>query len=211
MDYYRQHAQAYAHATRDVDMLPLYTPFLQMVPERGRVLDAGCGSGRDTLAFQRAGYRVAAFDASPELARLASEHTGLPVCVADFLSLDAATPLGLPPGARFDGIWACASLLHVAEADQARAWGRLWARLAPGGVVYASYKLGEGERVDGLGRPFTDATEGRLLAWVNPLADLAEVRTWVSQDQQGRASHAWVNALVQRQLRTNDVPARPLP
>lgn len=201
MDYYRQHAQAYANATRDVDMLPLYTPFLQMVPERGRVLDAGCGSGRDTLAFQRAGYRVAAFDASPELARLASEHTGLPVCVADFLSLDAATPLGLPPGARFDGIWACASLLHVTEADHARAWGQLWAWLAPGGVVYASYKLGEGERVDELGRPFTDATEPRLLVWLKPLEGVTQVRTWVSSDQRKGASQAWLNVLVHRESR----------
>ena len=152
MDHYRRHALAYANATRDVDMLPLYKRFLQMLPRGGRVLDAGCGSGRDTLAFRRAGYQVAAFDASPELAQLASEHTGVAVCVADFLNLSKTTPLGVPTGVRFDGIWACASLLHVAEADQAQAWTRLWIWLAPGGVVYASYKLGDdarpAERVD---------------------------------------------------------------
>lgn len=199
MDYYRRHAQAYADATRDVDMLPLYTRFLQLLPERARVLDAGCGSGRDTLAFQRAGHHVAAFDASPELAQLASKHTGVAVCVADFLNLNEATSLEVPTGVRFDGIWACASLLHVAEADQAQAWARLWAWLAPGGVVYASYKLGEGERVDALGRPFTDATEQRLRAWLTPLPGVTQVRTWVNADQRQGESQTWLNALIQRE------------
>lgn len=201
MDYYRRHAQAYANATRDVDMLPLYTRFLEMLPERGWVLDAGCGSGRDTLTFQRAGHPVAAFDASPELAQLASEHTGLPVPVVNFLSLSETSSLGVPPGIRFAGIWACASLLHVAEADQAQAWARLWAWLAPGGVVYASYKLGEGERLDVLGRPFTDATEQRLRAWLTPLPGVTQVHTWLSADQRQGESQSWLNALVQRESR----------
>lgn len=199
ISHYRDHATAYANATRDVDMSPVRARLLAHVPPGAWVLDAGCGSGRDALAFQRAGYRVAAFDASPELARLASEHTGLPVCVADFLSLSETAPLGVPPGVRFDGIWACASLLHVAEADQAQAWARLWAWLAPGGVVYASYKLGNGERVDELGRPFTDATEERLRAWLNPLPAVTQVHTWASADRRQGETQSWLNALVQRE------------
>ena len=200
MDYYRRHAQAYAHATRDVDMLPLYSRFLQMLPERGRVLDAGCGSGRDTLAYLRAGYHVTAFDASPELAQLASQHTGVAVCVADFLNLSEATSLGVPAGIRFDGIWACASLLHVAEVDQAQAWTRLWVWLAPGGVVYASYKLGDdaqpAERVDELGRAFTDGTPERVARWVRSLADVARLDTWITGDKGERAGVMWLNVLV---------------
>lgn len=198
--HYKQHAKAYAGATRDVDMTLLYESFLSLLPPGSRLLDAGCGSGRDTLAFKRAGYEVAAFDACHELAHLASEHTGLMVCVLDFLNLVDVAQLNLPEGTRFDGIWACASLLHVAEADQVQAWTRLWACLAPGGVVYASYKLGEGERVDGWGRPFTDATDLRLRSWLTPLLDVAQVRTWVSVDQRRGESQAWLNALVQREL-----------
>ena len=203
-DHYQRHAKAYADATRDVDMAPLYQQFLSQLPNAPQsswILDAGCGSGRDARAFLRAGHRVAAFDGSAELAMLASEHTGLPICVVDFMSLDEATPLGVPAGTRFNGIWACASLLHVAESDQLEAWARLWAWLAPGGVVYASYKLGEGERVDELGRPFTDATEPRLLAWLKSLKGVTQVRTWVSSDQRKGASQAWLNALVHRESR----------
>lgn len=198
ISHYRDHANAYANATRDVDMSPVRARFLAHLPPGAWVLDAGCGSGRDAAAFQLAGHSVAAFDASPELARLASEYTGLPVCVADFLNLSEATPLGVPAGTRFDGIWACASLLHVAEADQAQAWARLWAWLAPGGVVYASYKLGEGERVDELGRPFTDATEERLRAWLHPLPGVTQVHTWASADRRQGETQCWLNALVQR-------------
>ena len=201
ISHYRDHATAYANATRDVDMTPVRARFQAHVAPGARVLDAGGGSGRDALAFQRAGHRVAAFDASPELARLASEHTGLHVCVADFLSLSETTPLGVPHGTRFDGIWACASLLHVAEADQAQAWGRLWAWLAPGGVVYASYKLGEDERVDELGRPFTDATEGRLSTWIGQLDGVGQIQTWATEDRRQDSSERWMNALVFKQAR----------
>ena len=200
ISHYRDHATAYADATRDVDMSPFRARFLAHLPPGAWVLDAGCGAGRDAVAFQLAGHSVAAFDASPELARLASEPTGRPVRVADFLSLSEATPLGVPPGIRFDGIWACASLLHVAEADQAQAWARLWPWLAPGGVVYACYKLGEGERVDDLGRPFTDATERRLSAWIGHLAGANEIETWVTADQRQGSSELWMNALVFKQV-----------
>lgn len=181
-----------------MDMTSLHNDFLAQVATQGHVLDAGCGSGRDALAFLQAGYRVTAFDASPEMARLASQHTGLDVCVRDFLSLEDAAQFGLPSGTLFDGIWACASLLHVPEADQRKAWARLWAVLAPGGVMYASYKLGEGERVDAAGRPFTDATETRLLSWAKGLPGMTLGRAWVTTDQRPGETHTWLNALIRR-------------
>ena len=192
-NYYRQQAQAYAQATQGVDMAALYTRFTPHLPPGGRVLDAGCGSGRDARAFAAMGYQVAAFDASPELAAIASAHSGLAVQVADFLTLPT-------PDTPFDGIWACASLLHVPQAEQPQAWARLWQALRPGGVVYASYKLGDdalpAERMDELGRAFTDGTPERLARWVRGLADLARVDTWVTGDQGERAGVMWLNVLV---------------
>jgi len=136
--YYTQHAEAYAHTTRTVDMAPLYARFLPHVPAGGLILDAGCGSGRDALAFLQQGYAVEAFDASPELAQLASQHAGIPVKVMRFQDVDDT--------ARFDAIWACASLLHVPQAELPQVLGQLWHSLKPGGVFYLSFKLGEGER-----------------------------------------------------------------
>ena len=189
-DYYRRHAQAYALSTRNVDMAPLYERFLALVPAGGLILDAGCGSGRDSLAFTQRGYRVEAFDASPELAELAAQHTGLPVHVRTFLTLTDT--------ARFDAIWACASLLHVPECDQPEAWARLWAALKAGGVIYASYKLGQGKRTDEQGRAFTDADEARLTSWIQPLDHQGALHTWLTHDQRPSQQQTWLNVLVQR-------------
>jgi SAM-dependent methyltransferase len=201
--HYRTHAAAYAGATLAVDMASLYARFLPHVPNGGRILDAGCGSGRDALAFRQRGYAVEAFDASAELAALASTHAGIPVRVMGFLQLgDDAGAAGFDGrfDGLFDGIWACASLLHVAAADQPQAWARLWRALKPGGVVYASYKLGDdaqaAERVDALGRPFTDATEARVAGWLRGLGDVARVATWITGDQRPDQNQAWVNVLV---------------
>ncbi len=194
--YYNDHATTFFEATVGVDMGPLHARFLQNIPAGARILDAGCGSGRDARAFKDRGYQVTAFDASPELARLAAEHSGLQVQVAHFLSLPDAAQLGLPAGTLFDGIWACASLLHVARRDQPEAWSRLWRLLKPGGVVYASYKLGGGERVDHVGRSFTDAREDKLLEWLIELPGVAPKESWVTEDLRSRSGTTWLNALV---------------
>lgn len=189
--YYRHHAQAYATATRSVDMAPLYARFLPHVPAGGLILDAGCGSGRDALAFLHQGYIVEAFDASPELAQLAAQHAGIQVRVMRFQELDDTE--------RFDAIWACASLLHVPVREHAQVWARLWQTLQAGGVIYASYKMGQGERIDEAGRIFTDADEQRLSEWLSPLPDVSRVDTWLSTDQRPGQAQTWLNALVHKQ------------
>lgn len=191
LSYYDHQAETYASSTRHVDMAPLYARFLPHVPAGGRILDAGCGSGRDALAFLQRGYVVEAFDASAELAQLASQHVSIPVKVMRFQELDNT--------ARFEAIWACASLLHVPEREQAEAWARLWRALKPGGVVYASYKLGQGERVEDAERAFTDADEGRLPEWLGPLRGIARLETWLTADQRPGQTQTWLNALVHRQ------------
>jgi SAM-dependent methyltransferase len=119
-------------------MSPLYTRFLYWLPNSGHILDAGCGSGRDAFAFQKRGYQVAAFDASPTLAKFAATYCGLSVQVMRFQEINWLR--------RFDGIWACASLLHVPAAELPDVLIRMADALKPRGVLYASFKYGQGER-----------------------------------------------------------------
>lgn len=70
VDYYEENADAFFSATVAVDMSSLHAQFAKQLPEGGHILDAGCGSGRDALAFSKLSFRVTAFDASPSLARL---------------------------------------------------------------------------------------------------------------------------------------------
>ncbi|PFG56331.1 methyltransferase family protein [Vibrio sp. ES.051] len=84
MNYYNQHAQAFFDGTISVDMESIYREFLPLVKNGGVILDAGCGSGRDSKAFKELGFQVHAIDASPVLAELAEELIEQPVQVTTF-------------------------------------------------------------------------------------------------------------------------------
>jgi SAM-dependent methyltransferase len=188
--YYDAHAEEYARDTLGLDLAALYEPFLGLVPAGGHILDVGCGSGRDTLAFLRRGFRVTAIDASAGMARLAGERIGrvVPVLRVQDLAYED----------EFDGVWACSSLLHVPSGEAADVFGRLARALRPGGAWYMSFKPGEAEEVRG-GRLFTDYTEARLRQVVagNPL--LALLRVWQTEDvRPGQKGRTWVNALVRK-------------
>ena len=186
--YYAKNAQGFFTETVAVDMEPLYERFLPRLPAGGHILDAGCGSGRDCRAFIQRGYRVTAFDASPELARLARRHIGQDVLVMRLEEMDWQRT--------FDGIWACASLLHVPAAGLAEVMARLARALKPGGILYASFKHGPGEREHD-GRRFTDLDESGLNALIAQVSALSLIETWVTGDlRPGRACEPWLNTLL---------------
>ena len=188
--FYDEHAARYFDATRDADMAPLRARFLAQVPPGGRILDAGCGSGRDSRAFLDAGYVVEAFDGSTPLAELAGPLICQPVRVLDFRDVDWQ--------AEFDGVWACASLLHVPWAELPGVVGRLVAALKPGGVLYMSFKHGRGERVAADGRFFLDLDEAGLDELLAAVPGLALVECWRSRDQLGGNRPDWLNALARK-------------
>ncbi|MEA1051868.1 class I SAM-dependent methyltransferase [Lamprobacter modestohalophilus] len=188
--HYDTEAAAFFATTVDVDMSPLYAPFLDKLALGAAILDAGCGSGRDALAFRERGFAVTAMEPSPVLAKLAEAHCGLPVVIRRFQDIDWH--------ARFDGIWACASLLHVPMMDLPDVLARLARALRSGGVLYASFKYGRGERERG-GRRFTDLDEARLAELLQQVPELELIETWVTADRRpGREDERWLNALLRR-------------
>ena len=188
VDYYEENAESFRRDTVNVDMTELYRPFLALLPASAAILDAGCGSGRDARAFLDLGYRVTAFDASPTLSRLASEHIERPVFCMRFQDLTWKQ--------EFDGIWASASLLHVQTDELVPVLHRLCNALKPGGVLYASFKLGRGER-EFRGRRFTDLDESGLAALVNNPIGLNVLRNWTTSDKRpGREAERWLNVLL---------------
>jgi SAM-dependent methyltransferase len=103
--YYNTNAREYVNSTLHIDMTEIQNLFLGKMKPFGKILDFGCGSGRDALAFINKGYSVDAVDASHEICRLASEILPVPVRQMYFSDLKATD--------KYDGIWACASLLHL--------------------------------------------------------------------------------------------------
>ena len=103
--WYRERAEAFADRTRDMAMAKFHDDFLARLPDGGRILDVGCGSGRDAKAFRERGYEVEGLERSPELARMAEQHAGCPVRIMSMEELE--------DDGRFDGLWASASVLHI--------------------------------------------------------------------------------------------------
>ncbi len=189
LKYYQDNAQTFFDGTVNVDMSSLYETFTQHLAPGARVLDAGCGSGRDAKAFQEMGYQVEAFDASPAMVELAQEHTGLPVKVMSFADVDWKE--------EFDGIWCCASLLHVPAVELPGVMRRLADALKPGGVWYVSFKYGDGEReVDG--RRFTDMDEDDLNTLVSSLTAMEVGEVWLTQDKRPDRKEIWVNGILRK-------------
>jgi SAM-dependent methyltransferase len=186
INYYNQNAEAYFADTVQADVHDLRSKFLFHVPAGGDILDAGCGSGRDALAFHRAGYRITAFDGSPEMCRMSRQYTDLPVIQMTFQEMRWRSV--------FDGIWACASLLHVPQVALRDVLGSFVRALRPNGTLYASFKYGTGERVVD-GRRFTDMTEvelGQVLRSVG----FSSTEFWITDDvRPGKTSQQWLNAL----------------
>jgi superfamily II DNA or RNA helicase/SAM-dependent methyltransferase len=190
LDYYNQHAADFFADTVLVNMESLHQRFLSHVPDGGLILDAGCGSGRDTKAFTEKGFRVIAFDGSACMAELATKHAEQQVAVRRFTDVTEQFC--------YDGVWACASLLHLPAEEIPDAIGRLWASLKPGGVLYLSFKFGIGQRQHN-GRHFTDADQAVLYSWLDCLRDLDRIDQWITVDQRPDRTAHWINALIFRQ------------
>ncbi|MBU1309251.1 MAG: class I SAM-dependent methyltransferase [Gammaproteobacteria bacterium] len=188
IDYYNRHAAEYVQSTINVDMTALYAEFLPLIATGSHILDAGCGSGRDAAYFKQLGFTVSAFDASGELAKIASQRLQQTVTVQQFEQLDEYE--------QYDGIWCCASLLHVATDSLPSVFFRLQQALKPGGVLYMSFKYGDGEH-DINGRRFTDMNDAELKKILKNVATLSVIKTWLTQDQRANRNHeVWFNALV---------------
>ena len=186
--FYEHNAEDYVQKTFDLNVAPLYDRFIPLLPPRARILDAGSGSGRDTLEFLRSGYDVSAFDSSPALCALSTKLTGVVTHELRFQDLK--------DNEEYDGIWACASLLHVPQSDLSNSILRLVHALKPGGVLYMSFKHGLGQRISEDGRFFNDMTPDglkRLLQEI-PEGRIQDIWTTVGEGNfQGIT--AWVNAL----------------
>ena len=188
IQYYNRHAEEFCAGTFSADMSGSRDRFLAYLQPGSAILDAGCGSGRDTLAFLSAGYQVDAFDASDEICRIASQKTGIPVRKQRFEKLEGRE--------LYDGIWACASLLHVAAADLPDVLVRLYRLLKKQGIMYVSFKLGDGEwQKDG--RYFNDMRE-EILCRLLCDAGFTVKETFITQDvRENRQDEAWVNVIAE--------------
>jgi 2-polyprenyl-3-methyl-5-hydroxy-6-metoxy-1,4-benzoquinol methylase len=189
--FYDQYAEAVFTQTVAIDASAVRRRFTDRLPSGASILDAGCGSGRDARAFADQGFQVAAFDASEAMVALARQYTGLPVRQAWFQDLTDR--------AAFHGIWASASLLHVPMREEVNVFQRLERALVPGGVLYASFRLGDGERLDGE-RLFRDHTRSSLGALLQAVPALRRLDVWENLGLRPWRGISWIHCLMCREV-----------
>lgn len=148
--YYNDNAQEYYDKSVSLNLSNIYPYFLKHLNKNDKILDVGCGSGRDSKVFLSLGYDVTSIDGSYELAKLASEYIGKEVIVSDFKDIVYND--------EFNGIWAMSSLLHLPKKETLMVYKNLINALKENGVMYVCYKIGNNERYD-KGRFFNDYTE----------------------------------------------------
>ena len=188
LEYYNKKADSFVDGTRDVDFSALQNEFASYIKKGGLILDLGCGSGRDSKAFIEMGYEVVAVDGSQEICKRASEYIGQPVICSIFEEYN--------PERKFDGVWACASLLHLSLGDIKVVMKKMAVALKEDGTFYVSFKYGtfSGERN---GRFFTDMDESSFDSLLEDVPELEIYREYITEDVRPcREAEKWLNVFM---------------
>jgi len=188
LSYYNTNAHRFTSDTLNVEFSNIQDSFLAQLPAGALILDFGCGSGRDSRYFLQKGYRVEACDGSEEMVKAATRNAGIPVKKMLFSELNEEN--------RYDGIFACASILHVPSKELPDILTRMKRAVKPGGILYVSFKYGTFEGIRN-GRYFTDQTEESLQVILDKVGGLEIIRTGITGDARpGREDEKWLNVLL---------------
>jgi len=190
IDYYNENAKIFVDETADVDFAKIQNQFLELLPEKAFILDFGCGSGRDTKYFLERGFQVEAVDGSEEICKLASEYTGIPIKKMMFHELDERE--------KYDGIWACASVLHLEKKELQKVLQKMSRAVKYNGIIYISFKYGDFEGVRNR-RYFTDLTETSANKLVGTVTELRIEKQWITGDvRSDRGNERWLNMILRK-------------
>ena len=188
INYYENNAEAFADGTIDVVFTDIQDRFLSFLPDAGYILDFGCGSGRDTKYFISKGYAVDATDGSSKLCKIANQNTGINIRQMMFWDLDE--------NRKYDGIWACASILHLSKEELKVVFKKMTMAVKPGGYIYSSFKYGEFEGYRNE-RYFIDFTSESFHEFLKDFPELTVTEEWISSDvRPGRKDEKWLNIIL---------------
>lgn len=196
LDYYQRNAKDFFSQTINVDMQNVYQPFLEYLPKphlsnQQKILDVGCGSGRDSVFFANQGFEVVAIDGSKSLIELAQQtdtRIGWQCLRFDEIAKQSWQN-------QFTGIWACASLLHMPFDDLPKILNDLIRCLKSDGILYASFKYGDSEREKD-GRFFCDINEQRWQLIEEQLDSAKALKLWQTVDNRMDKRDIWWNVLL---------------
>lgn len=187
--YYNVSVKKFLRDTLEVDKEELYRAFLERLPKRAIILDAGCGLGRDSLHFKELGHLIMAMDDSEELCQCAGEYIGQSVLLSHFHDMHFKIS--------FDGIWAYASLVHIGSKEIVDVLRQFAWYLKDGGTIYTSYRYGnfEGERN---GYHYLELTEEKAAQFFTEAGFNVE-RMWITHNmRKDHVDEKWLNILAEK-------------
>lgn len=188
--YYEKNSKEYFHRTVGANISHLYKNFLDLLPTGGRILDAGSGSGRDLREFSKLGYSVLGVDSSSALARLAADYSGEKVVVSKFQNINFQST--------FDGVWACASLLHCKRNLLPKILKNFHSALTSEGILFISVREGKGHAYAEDGRVYTFYSLRQISSLIES-AKFQILSTWKTKDViKGRDELIWLNILAKK-------------
>lgn len=200
LEHYNREAEDFWAGTRGHDVSQNISALLQYIEGEPpyRILDLGCGPGRDLKAFTALGHIAVGLEGSPRFAAMARAHSGCEVWEQDFLDLRL-------PAAHFDGVFANAALFHVPSQELPRVLRELRAALKPRGVLFASNPRGNNEEGWNRGRygAYHDLETWRRYA---SAAGYEELTHYYRPAGVPRGEQPWLASVWRR--REDPVPAR---
>ena len=194
---YQATAESFREGTWDHDVSQNRDALVAAMPRNpGKILDLGCGPGRDLLAFKRQGHTAIGLDATPAFVEMARQATGCEVWQQSFFNLD------LPPET-FDGIFANASLLHVPHAQMVKVLKDLHQALVAGGAIVISICRGdsEGYSVRPTGYRFVSGWEYETLAPCLEQADFEILHHYYRPPGLPCEAQSWLVMVARKKIR----------
>lgn len=188
MNYYDKHASSFIRESVNLDMLTIYTPFINLLPSNASILDIGCGSGRDLLFFKQNNYSVTGLDSSQAMVNSSRE---LANCDVFHCKIEDFQPI-----TRYHGIWACASLLHIEPDQMSFIFHKISTMLHKKGIFYSSFKYGEGQTKKNK-RIFTNFTEKSFASLLEKLPEYKMISQQTTPDlRPEKQDHFWLNTIL---------------
>ena len=190
LEYYNEKSDLFTGDTVDLEFSSIQDSFLKYLEPESLILDFGCGSGRDSRYFIKKGYNVEASDGSEEMVKIASKTAGIPVKQMLFNELDETE--------KYDGIFACASILHVPYEELPDIFTRMKKALKQNGYAYVSFKYGDFSGYRN-GRYFTDLNEERFKTLLEEVKGFEIIEETITSDaRKGREDEKWLNVILRK-------------
>lgn len=188
IEWYNQNAALYDYNANRCNPRNDMSSFLSSLRPGAKILDAGCGNGRDVETMLNAGFDVHAFDASVEMCKITEARTKGRVTPRLMSFSDYDDPIET-----WDGIWAMASLVHTKTEDLPDIVGKLQRSLKPAGVLFAALKYGDGNELLEDGRIMTRISEDMLRECFSPLEN-CQTRVVHAKNSLGQMD-TWINVM----------------